>query len=168
MNTNSEKHIKRINMAFNMACETHPLCKKGRMVAMLYINNELASVGIPRPEGGHFSFRYNKHGYGYFHAETDAINQAIKAYGLSYIKNKRSILYIARAKDINPNKRPKFIYSDAMPCYGCTICLLEHNINHVFYTVENNMSFDTYFVHNTPSRIINMNNIICQSPRVYS
>ena len=67
----------------------------------------------------------------YLHAETDAINRALKY--ISKDELRKATLYVARVK-YKDNRNKKAIWAESMPCIGCQKAITSYGIKNVVHT----------------------------------
>lgn len=141
------RHQRRLNELFNLACDHNPSSDKLRctapngarknltgVVASIYIGNKLVSYGFNSRKTHPLAYRFRKNKNAIcIHAEVDAIANALRrvsADDLAY-----STMYIARAKSPAPRK-PKTLKGLAKPCEGCARAIAAFRISSIYYTED--------------------------------
>jgi deoxycytidylate deaminase len=135
METHSRKRDKRILNFLSKAAEA--LDHGGlnaRLAAAIVIRNEIISIGFNRKKSHPFQAQYQGHeGKIYLHAETDAINRAMKYVTRDELK--RAKLYIARVK-YTDNKSKRVVWGQSKPCNGCQRAINAYGITTVIHTCD--------------------------------
>lgn len=104
--------------------------------AVLVVKGRLHSFGTNRSKTHPFQaiFAKNKESI-FLHAETDAINNALRQMTKEELRSAKTTLYLVRVKRRNGHKSP-FVRALSKPCAGCRLAIREYNINRVVYTVN--------------------------------
>ena len=107
---------------------------RAKLAAAVVIKNEIISLGFNRRKTHPFQAQFQSNEPQiYLHAETDAINRALK-----YVTKKelcKATLYIARVKYAD-NKSKKAIWAESKPCIGCQKAIKSYGISNVVHTCE--------------------------------
>ena len=104
--------------------------------AVLVARNRLLSFGTNQPKTHPFQVAFAKNPKAlYLHAETAAINNALKLMSKEELWSRKTTLYIARIKRSDGPRSP-FVRALSKPCNGCMAAIAEHNITRVIYTVN--------------------------------
>ena len=107
---------------------------RAKLAAAVVIKNEIISIGFNRKKTHPFQRQFQTNDKQiYLHAETDAINRALK-----YVTKKelcKATLYIARVKYAD-NKSKKAIWAESKPCIGCQKAIKSYGISNVVHTCE--------------------------------
>jgi deoxycytidylate deaminase len=113
------------------ADDTH---MRARLAAAVVIRNEIVSVGFNRRKTHPFQakFRADEHKV-YLHAETDAINRALKYCSKEELK--KATLYVARVKYID-NKSERMTWAQSKPCKGCQSAIIKYGLKSVIHTCD--------------------------------
>lgn len=138
------KNVKRLENLFNLAKDLKPASQNHvRMMAGIYVKNDLIAVGYAQDRSHPFAAKYSKLPAkdGCFdknkstvslHAETHAILNAIKTH--ENLKDMNATIYVARAKK---NKQfGNWIWGSSRPCEGCNRAIRDYNLNVVFMEDE--------------------------------
>lgn len=130
----TKRDLQRCEMLLEIARDIEPSgC--ARIAAGLYIKNDLISVGWNHQKSAPFYAKYGKNEEAiYAHAETHAINKAIKIVGEEELKNSRTSLYVVRAK--RESQYGDFIPGLARPCSGCQECISDFNIRKIMFSLD--------------------------------
>ena len=105
---------------------------RARLAAAIVIRGDIVSVGFNRKKSHPFQVQYQTNDKQiYLHAETDAINRALRYVTKSDLK--KATLYVARVKYID-NKSKKAIWAESMPCSGCQKAIDSYGIKNVIHT----------------------------------
>ena len=92
------KDASRLSMLFELAKDVIP-CGNAKLVAALYIKNELVSIGWNQEKTSPFALQYSKNMKGMcLHAETSAIKQALRRFSVEDLTKAKTTLYVARVK----------------------------------------------------------------------
>lgn len=107
---------------------------RAKLAAAVVIKNEIIAIGFNRKKTHPFQVQYQTNDKQiYLHAETDAINRALKYVNASELK--KATLYVARVKYID-NKSKKAIWAESKPCIGCQKAIKQYEIKNVIHTCE--------------------------------
>lgn len=110
---------------------------RARLAAAVVLRGDIISVGFNRKKTHPFQVQYQTNDKQiYLHAETDAINRALKYVNASELK--KATLYVARVKYID-NKSKKAIWAESKPCIGCQKAIKQYEIKNVIHTCEDNI-----------------------------
>lgn len=105
--------------------------------AVLVAKNRLLSFGINQPKTHPFQVAFAKNPEALFlHAETAAINSALKQMSLDDLRSLKTTLYIVRIKRKNSIPGSPNIRALAKPCTGCIRAISFYNVNRIVYTVN--------------------------------
>jgi deoxycytidylate deaminase len=129
-----KRDIKILDFLSKTAEAAEETLMRTRLAAAVVIRNEIVAVGFNRRKTHPFQakFRADDHKI-YLHAETDAINRALKY--CSREEFKRASLYVARVK-YKDNKSKQAIWAQSMPCLGCQKAIKSYGIKAVIHTCE--------------------------------
>lgn len=129
-------------MALHSLVKDRPRVANARIIAAIYIKNELVSIGFNQHKTSPMAVRYAKNPNAEcIHAEVDAIHRAALTFTgpLSkrneLLKKQKTTLYVVRSKAVDYNHRAS-IWGNAMPCNGCMKAIKDFNINRVVYTMD--------------------------------
>lgn len=107
---------------------------RARLAAAIVIRNEIISIGLNRRKTHPFQVQFQANDKQiYLHAETDAINRALK-----YISKKelsKATLYVARVK-YRSNIDKRVVWAESKPCIGCQKAIELYGISNVIHTKE--------------------------------
>lgn len=104
--------------------------------AVLVVKGRLHSFGANRSKTHPFQATFAKNKEAIFlHAETDAINNALRQMSAADLCSARTTLYLVRVKRRNGLKSP-YVRALSKPCVGCLGAIAQYNINRVVYTVN--------------------------------
>ncbi len=104
--------------------------------AVLVAKNRLLAFGTNQPKTHPFQVEFAKHPEAVFlHAETAAINNALKLMSKEEMCFRKTTLYIVRIKREN-GPGSSFVRALSKPCKGCMGAISQYNINKVVYTVN--------------------------------
>ncbi len=104
--------------------------------AVLVVKGRLLSFGANRLKTHPFQQRFAKNEEALFlHAETDAINNALRQMSEADLCAARTTLYLVRVKRRNGLESP-YVRALSKPCVGCLGAIAQYNINKVIYTVN--------------------------------
>lgn len=119
-----------VNMLFDLAVDHESdLC--ANLSAAVVKRNKILSFGFNQKKTHPFQALWGKNEESiYWHAETQAIHNAIKRHGEEKIHG--ADLYVTRAKKESP--RGKYIYGMACPCEGCMNAIKYYGIKNVYFT----------------------------------
>lgn len=144
----SNKDQKFISLAKEHACKNENYYTT-RLAALLVVGKRVVSVGYNQEKTHPFQTRFQRHEDAVFlHAETDAINKAIKELGLERASReeiskafKKATLYIYRVKSpglrySRDDSRSPMVSGLAKPCAGCEQAIRYYGINRVVYSVN--------------------------------
>ena len=131
--THSRKRNERIFNFLTKAAEAADhVGIRAKLAAAVVIKNEIISIGFNRRKSHPFQAQYQTNDKQiYLHAETDAINRALKY--ISKEDLKKATLYVARVK-YRDNKTKKAIWAESKPCSGCQKAIDSHGIKSVVHT----------------------------------
>lgn len=103
-----------------------------RVVACIFHRNKVVSYGFNQDKTHPFQARFAKHEKAiYWHAETNAIHNAIRRVDESYLS--KCSLAVARVKfDINGVPG----WGLAKPCKGCQRCINQYSLKSFHYTMN--------------------------------
>lgn len=105
---------------------------RAKLAAAVVIRNEIISVGFNRKKSHPFQAQFGSNDKSiYLHAETDAINRALKY--ISKEDLRKATLYVARVK-YKDNHSKKVIWAESKPCCGCQRAITSHGIKRVIHT----------------------------------
>lgn len=105
-----------------------------RLAAAVVIRNEIVAVGFNKRKTHPFQARYGADEHKvYLHAETDAINRALKYCSKEELS--RASLYVARVKYKNGLSR-QAVWAQSKPCIGCQKAINSFGIRNVIHTCE--------------------------------
>ncbi len=105
---------------------------RARLAAAVVIKNEIISIGFNRRKTHPFQAQFQANDKQiYLHAETDAINRALKY--VSKEELRKATLYVARVKYRN-NRNKQAIWAESKPCSGCQKAIEQYGIKHVIHT----------------------------------
>jgi len=111
-------------------------CGHARIVAALYIKNELVSIGWNQSKTSPFAMKYGKHEKAIcLHAEQSAIKQALHRFSVEDLSNAKTTLYVARVKRLYQGSN--FVWGLAKPCSGCFSSIVDFDIKRIVYTLDN-------------------------------
>ena len=107
---------------------------RAKLAAAIVIKNEIISIGFNRKKTHPFQRQFQTNDKQiYLHAETDAINRALKY--VSKEELKKATLYVARVKYLD-NKTKKVVWAESKPCIGCQRAILSYGISNVIHTCD--------------------------------
>lgn len=105
---------------------------RAKLAAAVVIRNEIVSVGFNRKKTHPFQVQFQTNDQQiYLHAETDAINRALKYVSKEELKKAR--LYVARVK-FESNKSKRAIWAESKPCVGCQKAIKSYGFMNVIHT----------------------------------
>lgn len=105
---------------------------RAKLAAAVVIRNEIVSVGFNRKKTHPFQVQFQTNDQQiYLHAETDAINRALRYVSKEDLKRAR--LYVARVKFEN-NRSKKAIWAESKPCVGCQRAIKSYGLLSVIHT----------------------------------
>jgi tRNA(Arg) A34 adenosine deaminase TadA len=123
-----------IEHLFILAQDIAPV-KSSRLAACIVLKNNIIGYGFSQMKSHPFQAQYAKHEEAiYWHAETNAINNALKRITTEELS--KCTLYIARAKRSEDNKH--WQYGLSCPCPGCAGAIATFDIQKVVYTLDGN------------------------------
>lgn len=129
------RHIRRLNNAIDMVRD-HPGYGKAMISAILFHGNRKIGSGLNTSKSHSFAVKYSKNPHAIFlHAEQSAIYSAEKLLGKSTLLGMKTILYVARLKQVS-NINEEKIWGLAKPCDGCMKAIREYGISKVIYTLD--------------------------------
>lgn len=108
-----------------------------RMVAALYVKNELVSIGWNQRKTSPFQAQFGKNQEAiYLHAELHAIKSALRTWSEADLIRAKTTLFICRAK--RTHRAGPFIRGLAKPCSGCMGALGKdwYKIKTVVYSLD--------------------------------
>jgi tRNA(Arg) A34 adenosine deaminase TadA len=133
--TLTKRHLRFMSLASKMARDLAPEAG-ARVAAIIAVRNDVIAVGHNIHQSHPFAARFAKNSEAiYFHAETYAIAQAIKAVGEDELLRLRTTLYICRMKRLALPGRP-WVWALCEPCIGCWAAIKTYNIQHVVHSLE--------------------------------
>ena len=107
---------------------------RAKLAAAIVIKNEIVAIGFNRRKSHPFQVQFQTNDKQiYLHAETDAINRALKY--VSKEELKKATLYVARVKYLD-NKTKKVVWAESKPCIGCQRAILSYGISNVIHTCD--------------------------------
>ncbi len=107
---------------------------RAKLASAVVIRNEIIAIGFNRRKSHPFQVQFQANDNQiYLHAETDAINRALKYVSKEEIK--KAILYVARVKYID-NKTKKVVWAESKPCIGCQRAIMSYGISNVIHTCD--------------------------------
>ena len=107
---------------------------RAKLAAAIVIKNEIISIGLNRKKTHPFQVQFQANDKQiYLHAETDAINRALKH--ISKEELCKATLYVARVKYAD-NKSKKIIWAESKPCIGCQKAIKLYGISNVVHTCD--------------------------------
>ena len=105
--------------------------------AVLVAKNRPLSFGTNQPKTHPFQAEFAKNPEALFlHAETAAINNALRQMSKEDLCDLKTTLYIVRIKRKTAIPGAPIIRALAKPCIGCTDAIAAYNINRIVYTVN--------------------------------
>jgi tRNA(Arg) A34 adenosine deaminase TadA len=105
-----------------------------RIASAITYRGDIVAFGQNRYKSHPFQSRYSKNENSiYLHAETCAIHNALKKLSLDQIA--KSSLYILRIKSDHS-------IGSSNPCMGCKKCIMAFGIKNVYYTNNNQTTFN--------------------------
>ena len=108
---------------------------RAKLAAAIVIKNEVISVGFNRRKTHPFQVQFQANDKQIFlHAETDAINRALKY--ITKEELRKATLYVARVK-YKDSRSKHAIWAESKPCVGCQKAILSYGITTVIHTCEN-------------------------------
>jgi len=133
METHSRKRNQRILNFLTKAAEAADhIGIRAKLAAAVVIKNEIIAIGFNRRKSHPFQAQYQTNDKQiYLHAETDAINRALKY--ITKEELKKATLYVARVK-YRDNKSKKAVWAESKPCSGCQKAIHSHGIKSVVHT----------------------------------
>lgn len=109
---------------------------RAKLAAAVVVRGNVISIGFNRKKSHPFQAQFQTNDKQiYLHAETDAINRALKYISASELK--KATLYVARVK-YTDNKSKKAIWAESKPCVGCQKAIFQYEIKNVVHTCEGN------------------------------
>lgn len=117
------RYMNRLNSLFLTAQELHhPNSSRvpggARVVAALYIKNEMVGLGWNQNRTSPFQAQHGKNSDAiYLHAELHAIKQALRVVGHDDLIRAKTTLFVCRAK--RTRRAGPFVWGLARPCSGC-------------------------------------------------
>lgn len=107
---------------------------RAKLAAAVVIKNEIISIGFNRRKTHPFQaqFQTNEQQI-YLHAETDAINRALKY--VSKEELRKATLYVARVK-YKDGRNKQAIWAESKPCIGCQKAIKSYGITNVIHTCD--------------------------------
>ena len=131
---NTQKDITRLNTLFEIAKDLDP-AGHAKLVAAIYIKNELIAVGWNQFRTSPLAAKYGKNDKAiYLHAEIHAIKQALRQVSVDQLARGKTTLYICRAKKLAPGG--KFVWGLSKPCIGCLRAIIDFGIKRVVYSLD--------------------------------
>lgn len=129
------RHTKFINSLSKIALTVKSI-QSARIAAGIVYKNELIATGynVKKSHPFHAKFSKNEESI-YFHAETLAINNALKILNEKELENAH--LYICRVKYTSSNKN-SFEFGLCKPCSGCIKAIDKFKFKKVIYTLDGN------------------------------
>jgi tRNA(Arg) A34 adenosine deaminase TadA len=133
MESHSRKRDKKIlNFLSKVAEASDHAGIRARLAAAVVIRNEIISIGFNRRKTHPFQAQFQTNDKQiYLHAETDAINRALKYVSKEDLR--KATLYVARVK-YKDGKSKKSIWAESMPCIGCQKAISMYGIKSVVHT----------------------------------
>ncbi len=133
MESHSRKRNERILNFLSKAAEAADhVGIRAKLAAAVVIKNEIVSIGFNRRKSHPFQAQFQSNDKQiYLHAETDAINRALKY--ITKEELKKATLYVARVK-YRDNKTKRAIWAESKPCSGCQKAIHSHGIKAVVHT----------------------------------
>jgi len=130
---NRDKKI--IDMLSKLAEDVAPV-GAAKLASAVVIGGKIVSTGINQNQMHPFQSRFAKDpNYAFWHAETNAIYNALKRVHIQHLKN--STLYVARVKYNNaPQHGGEMVSGIAKPCRHCQRALDWFQIKRVVYTTD--------------------------------
>lgn len=110
--------------------------QSARIAAAVVFDGEIVSFGTNHLRSHPFQAKYGKNEQSIFwHAETNAIYNALKRNKMDPLFLSFSDLYVVRIK--RPSCRSKsFIYGLAAPCEGCRRCINDFKIGRTYFSTD--------------------------------
>jgi deoxycytidylate deaminase len=125
--------LERLKYLSDLAREK-PMVYRAKIVAGIYIRNNLIAVGENSYKTHPFQARFSKHeDCIYLHAEIDAIKNALREVEVDELA--RAEMYVARMK-WNSGEKEYLKPGMAKPCEGCQRAIATFDISHVYYTID--------------------------------
>lgn len=107
---------------------------RAKLAAAVVIRNEIVAVGFNRRKTHPFQAQFkDSEEKNFLHAETDAINRALKY--ISKDELRKATLYIARVK-FKDNRSKHAIWAESRPCLGCQRAIDSYGIKTVIHTCD--------------------------------
>lgn len=134
------KVITNIIETLRAVAEDLPGVNNTRIAAAIVYKNRIMSIGYNQWKTHPFQAEYGKNEHAiWFHAETHAINNALKR--MTERELKKSTMVVVRVKKDDDLKDT---FGLAKPCRGCQKCIEEHQLKSVIYTVDSTFSKLSY------------------------
>lgn len=112
---------------------------RAKLAAAIVIRNEIIAIGFNRKKTHPFQAQFQTNDKQiYLHAETDAINRALKY--ISKDELRKATLYVARVK-YKDNRNKKAIWAESMPCIGCQKAISSYGIKNVIHTCNDGYKY---------------------------
>lgn len=112
---------------------------RARLAAAVVIRNDIIAIGFNRKKTHPFQAQFQTNDKQiYLHAETDAINRALKY--ISKDELRKATLYVARVK-YKDNRNKKAIWAESMPCIGCQKAINSYGIKNVVHTCNDGYKY---------------------------
>ena len=134
-----EPHLRKrntriLNFLSKAAEAADPSGIRAKLASAVVIRNEIVAIGFNRRKSHPFQVQFQTNDKQiYLHAETDAINRALKY--VSKEELKKATLYVARVKYLD-NKTKKAVWAESKPCIGCQRAILSYGISNVIHTCD--------------------------------
>lgn len=107
-----------------------------KVSAILVVKNEIIAMGSNLNKTHPFAARWGKNEDSiYFHAEVNAIYNALRRSSEEELKNMKTTLYVCRVKH-PPASNGEYVSGLARPCRGCMKAIDHFQINRVVYTLD--------------------------------
>ena len=140
----TDRDTKQLHNLFMIARDLYP---KGssRVAASLVYKNRVYVYGFNQDKTHPFQAQYAKNEEAiYWHAETNAIYNALKSTGMvpatsrnfwEYSDLNKMTLYVARAKHYD-GENAEWTWGNSKPCSGCMSCLYKYDIKRIVYSMD--------------------------------
>lgn len=129
-----KKHTNHLNILARTAY-SNPMLFGVRIAASVVVKNSIISTGFNSNKSHPFQARYSPRPEAIFiHAETMAINNALKVIEKEVLRT--ATLYITRIRWKDLDKRLGMEFGLARPCNGCRQCIEAYGIAKVVYTAD--------------------------------
>ena len=115
-----------------------------RLGAAIFHLQRLIAVGRNRLKSNPFQKKFGKNSDCiFFHAETEAIYNALKEYGMEEFTRMKKTMFIYRTKKHINNPR-KIVSGMSRPCNGCLRAICKFEFRYVYYSMDGDLQNPNY------------------------